>query len=1019
MMDVGNVVRLFSRQQGGGKDAGQELLDLLKNPYNDQLQAASMYSALAISLPVTIFIAFCFSLLRPYHQAIYAPKMKHADEKHAPPPIGKAPWSWITTLWKTKEEQLVYLIGMDATIFLRFVRMCRNMFLTLCVTGVGILLPVHVSHWKTIGDDSGNTWVSKITPLHVWGQAIWAQVVIAWVFNIIIAIYLWFNYRKVLQLRRKYFESEEYQKSLHSRTLMVYDIPKKGCSDEGIARIIDTVAPNSSFARTAVARNVKELPSLISQHDHAVRKLESILAKYLKDPNNVPVARPMCRPSKKDRSYGTYPKGQKVDAIEYYTQRIRDLEVQIKEVRASVDKRGSMPYGFASYSDIAEAHSIAYSCRKKKPVGATVRLAPRPNDIIWENMPLYSATRSRRRWINNFWITLLTFFWVIPNLGIAIFLVNLQNLGSVWPAFNRTLTANPKSWGIVQGIASPALMSLTYLVLPIIFRRLSIKAGDQTKTGRERHVLAKLYFFFVFNNLIIFSVFSVIWTFVSGVVRDTSSPGATDIWKIIVKNDIANLLFGALCTNSPFWVTYLLQRQLGAAIDLAQLWPLVQAFFLKKLGSPTPRELIDLTAPPPFEYASYYNYFLFYATVTMCFAGIQPLVLPATAMYFVIDSWLKKYLLLYRFVTKTESGGMFWRVIFNRFIFATMLSNLVVMLTCWVRGDGNHLHFYCIVPLPFLMLFFKIYCNRAFDNKIRYYTTQDVNKNTENGMNPKESRVRSERLANRFGHPALYKPLITPMVHAKAQNLLPGIYKGRLTDGREVNQGDMMSVSGYSDMYALDPMQGGKPGKTANSIPGFEYVSDTQMDFEFYKNRAEFAEDHGGGEIYGRPGEIMRPDTPGSWDGSDSASRPGTPVGRSASPFNPGQQRLMSMSSTSDTSYSAYRPAAPAYGGFTQQATMGSEVPSRGRSPLYSQNNGSSSGLGLIQNAQAPPVSNLTPGGRMTPSVSPGPSVGAMGGGPRGYSGLAQNEEMDAGDPSQYDYFRGGSRTRRTPGEGW
>ncbi|RSL91294.1 hypothetical protein CEP52_014305 [Fusarium oligoseptatum] len=202
-MDAGNVVRLFSRQDG--KDPGQELLELLKNPYNDQLQAASMYSALAISLPVTIFIAFCFSLLRPYHQAIYAPKMKHADEKHAPPPIGKAPWSWITTLWNTKEEQLVYLIGMDATIFLRFVRMCRNMFLTLCLTGVGILLPVHVSHWTKIGDDNGNTWVSKITPLHVWGKAIWAQVVIAWAFNIIIAIYLWVNYRKVLQLRRKYF----------------------------------------------------------------------------------------------------------------------------------------------------------------------------------------------------------------------------------------------------------------------------------------------------------------------------------------------------------------------------------------------------------------------------------------------------------------------------------------------------------------------------------------------------------------------------------------------------------------------------------------------------------------------------------------------------------------------------------------------------------------------------------------------------------------------------------------------
>ncbi|KAF4979608.1 hypothetical protein FZEAL_4237 [Fusarium zealandicum] len=1005
-------------------NAGEKVLDLLKDPFGGQLAAASIYSALATSLPVTILIAIIFSLLRPYHQAIYAPKLKHADEKHAPPPIGKAPWSWITTLWQTQEDQLVHLIGMDATVFLRFVRMCRNMFLTLCVTGVGILLPIHVSNWKVIGDDNsdkGNGWLSRITPKQVWAPAIWGQVVVAWAFNIIIAVYLWFNYKKVLHLRRKFFEGDEYQKSLHSRTLMVYDIPKKGCSDEGIARIIDTVAPNSSFARTAVARNVKELPDLIAQHEHAVRKLESIFAKYLKDPNNVPAARPMCRPSKKDRSYETYPKGQKVDAIEYYTQRIRDLEVHIKEVRSTVDKRGSMPYGFASYSDIAEAHGIAYSCRKKKPVGATVRLAPRPNDIIWENMPLYAATRSRRRWINNFWITLLTFVWIVPNLGIAIFLVNLSNLAAVWPAFATELNSSTTFWGIVQGILSPALMSLLYLVLPIIFRRLSMKAGDQTKTGRERHVLAKLYFFFVLNNLIIFSVFNSIATFVAHIIDDTRGTGK-GAWQSFLDQPFASLLFGALCNNSPFWVTYLLQRQLGAAADLAQLWPLVQAFFLKKFSSPTPRDLIELTAPPPFDYASYYNYFLYYATVTMCFAGIQPLVLPATALYFIIDSWLKKYLLLYRFVTKTESGGMFWRVIFNRFIFATMFSNLVVMLTCWVQGNtATHIELFCVVPLPFLMLAFKIYCNRAFDQKLRYYSIQETAKNPEGGVNPKDTRMRSERLANRFGNPALYRPLITPMVHSKAQNLLPAIYKGRLSDGREANPSDMMSVSGYSDMYALDPMQGGKPGKSANNVPGFEFVSETQMDFEHYKNRAEFAEDHGGGEIYGRPGEIGRPDTPGSWgDGSDFGSRPGTPVGagRAASPFNP-NQRMMSMSTTSDTSYSAYRPAAPGLGGFTQQTTMGSEGPSRTRSPMYSQNNGSSSGLGLIQNAAAPPVGGV-PSARVTPVNSPGPSVGALGGGPRGYSNLAQHEsDMDGSDPSQYDYFRSSSRTRRNPGEGW
>ena len=774
-----------------------------------------------------------------------------------------------------------------------------------------------------------------------------------------------------------------------------------------------------------VARNVKDLPELIEEHDKAVRKLEKVLAKYLRDPANLPAARPSCKPSKKDRAHDTYPKGQKVDAIDYYTQRIRTLEVEIKEVRASVDRRGTMPYGFASYSEIPEAHSIASACRKKRPHGATVTLAPRPTDIIWRNMPLSRGSRSRRRWINNFWIAVLTVLWIAPNAMMAIFLVNLGNLGKVWPAFQRSLQDSKTFWGMVQGIASPALTSLVYLVLPMIFRRLSIKGGDQTKTGRERHVLGNLFAFFVFNNLIVFSFFSIIWTFVAQVVK--KSDQYKDVWKAIVESDLPSNIVSTFCNNSPFWVTYLLQRQLGAAVDLAQLWSLIVAFFTKKFSSPTPRELIELTAPPPFEYASYYNYFLFYSTVTLCFATIQPLVLPATAMYFAIDSYLKKYLLLYRFVTKTESGGVFWKAVFNRMVLGTILANLVVLLTCWARGDGNHLQFYAVCPLPFVMIGFKLYCRSAFDEKIRYYSTRSAPKSAETAQGAGEARLRSEKLASRFGNPALYKPLITPMVHQKAQAVLPSVYRGRLSDGRDADAGDLMSVSGYSDMYALDSMKGGKVGKAANGLPGFEYVSESHMDFEYYKNRTEFTEDHGGGEMYGRDAESLRTATPAPYERTGTGiTRPESPMmgGRSASPYGRPPRRVMT--DMSDTSYGAYRSHTP-----------GSDSYSRGRSPMYAHDNGSTSGL--VHHAadmpMAPPHYSSRDGsvdrGRMGPArmnspgpnrmqspptaPGPGPSIGALGGGPQGYSGLAQTEETDHGD-SQYSYFRG---SRRPPGQGW
>ena len=122
---------------------------------------------------------------------------------------------------RTHEDALIGQVGMDATIFLRFVRMCRNMFLVLALIGVGILVPVNVSSQDIqTGSDSGN-WIYRVTPINVRGNVNWAQVAVAYLFDLTIAGFLWWNYRRVLELRRKYFDSEEYQSSLHSRTLMV------------------------------------------------------------------------------------------------------------------------------------------------------------------------------------------------------------------------------------------------------------------------------------------------------------------------------------------------------------------------------------------------------------------------------------------------------------------------------------------------------------------------------------------------------------------------------------------------------------------------------------------------------------------------------------------------------------------------------------------------------------------------------------------------------------------------------
>lgn len=846
----------------------------LQNPFGaTTLQANTLWIALSASFGSMLLVTILFSLVRPHNTVVYAPKSKHADEKHRPPKISSAPLAWVAPVTRTKEETLIEKIGLDAAIFLRFLKMCRNMFATLALFGCLILVPVHVTTTRSqlagqppaAGADSVTSALISITPLNVTGPALWSHVVASYVIDLVVMLFLWLNYRTIAKLKRSYFQNKEYQQSLHARSIWLTDIPRKDQSDEGILRICDTVTSTPSLPHATIARQVKGLPDKIKEHEEAVRELESVLAKYLKNPDHLPANRPMMKPiGGADRR--NLPG--KVDAIQYLTKRVENLEIQVRDMRQSIDKKSPEQYGFATYERIEDAHVVAFEGRKKKPAGTRIRLAPRPHDLIWENLNLSKKSRARKRMVFSFWILILTLIYIVPNALIAAFLSNLGNLAAVWPAFKNTYEADRGLWQFVQAVLSPALLSLIYLMLPIIFRRWSQNAGDLTKTDRERHVIQKLYVFFVFNNLIVFSLFSTVFGFVTKVLGATET--GTDAWKAIRDLDIANLLLQALCPVSNFWLIWLIQRNLGAAIDLAQLVNLVYKWFMRTFMAPTPRQAIEWTAPPPFDYASYYNWFLFYVTVALAFATVQPLVMLVTFVYFLIDTWLKRYLLLYIFVTKTESGGQFWNLIFNRILFATFMANCVAALVikgCWGQWGANvggntpaYVMMGSMIPLPLMLLAFKIYCEKAFGNQTRYYTTQRTNVEA-GSVNP--SYRTNERIGKKFGHPALYKKLMRPMVHAKAQHMLSKIYSGRIDheyDGAGDADIEMTQMS--TDTKKL-----------------FEVIPETALDFANFKNRADFAGHGGDGELYGKPEDLAseRSKTPMSFASDDELSRAGTP----------------------------------------------------------------------------------------------------------------------------------------------
>lgn len=868
-------------QDCNSSDPGKQILCFLQSPFASQLQASSIGVAVGYSLGITAVTVLYFSLIRPRHHIVYEPKVKYADKKHCPPPLGNGFFDWIKPIMNTKEDVIIEKVGLDAAIFLRFTRMLRNIFIVLAILGCSILIPVHVTQsqiFPTGQTPDISTYVRWMTPQDVQPPVMWAHVVMAYVFNIIVLCFIWWNFRAVARIRKNYFLSKEYQHSLHSRSVWMVDIPPQLRSDEGILQIVDSVEHTAGIPRAAIARNVKDLPELIEEHTETVKKLESVLAKYLKDPDKLPPQRPTLRPSKRDHRVDH---SARIDAIDYLTKRIKELEMEIKDVRESIDKRNAMSYGFATYDRIEEAHIVAYAARKKHPKGTSIKLAPKPNDFIWKNMPLGKKTRARKRFVANLWVALLTVVWIVPNAFIAIFLVNLSNIGALSSSFNQSFESNRGLWSVIQAILGPTLLSTFYLCLPILFRRLSMRAGDLTKTSRERHVTHKLYAFFIFNNLIVFSVFSTMWGFISTVISSASTTGS-DVWSAIEASNFSKGLLISLCQVSVFWITWLLQRNLTAAIDLSQIAQLFWVWFSKTFLAPTPRQKITWTAPPPFDYAQYFNYYLFYATVSLSNSMLQPVVLVCAVILFSIEAFLKKYLLLYVYITKTESGGLFWNVLVNRLLFGLGVSHVVGALV--IKGVENpadpwttYTQLFCLVPLWFIILGFKWYTLKNFAPQCKYYI-KAIPPSLEAPADQNKKR-RNERIGVKFGHPALYKPLICPMVAAKAQHILPMLIADQ--DSYELAQG-------YGNSVAMGPMSESQPGARGLSVSGgatdmFEVVPEANMDFAYFKNRADFGDEHGGGgELYGRAMDLVseRSGTPASFltqDSDDGHSVTGTP----------------------------------------------------------------------------------------------------------------------------------------------
>lgn len=648
----------------------------------------------------------------------------------------------------------------------------------------------------------------------------------------------------MVRLRWAYFRSESYQNSFAARTIMMTNVPKSLQSDTALSNLLASIGLPYPTTEVHIGRLVGSLPDLIEKHEETVRKLEHVLAKYLKDPNNVPAKRPTLRINKTMGMFG----GEKVDAIDFYTMQINRLEAAIENWRERIAEKKSESYGFASLAAVPYAHAAAKSLKGKKPQKIEFDLAPEPRNILWKNLTLTTGQRARLSTTGFLYLVVLLFVNAVPLLAVAL-IAQMASFTGALPFLQAWENASTWSFNVVAGLVPPAISGLFGYFLPILMRKIAKYRGEQTRTKLDKVVTGQFFAFLVVSQFLIFSLIGIFITSVATVVSE------------IVAHDKASSIFDTLrqqtdvikkqfLNMSNYWLTWLPLRMWMSTFDLAQGVKLVLVWIQKAFFGRTPRDVREYTSPPNFEYAIYYGNFLFVFAVGAIYGCLAPLVMIFTAVVFWVSLICYKYQFMYVAKSKVESGGQLWRVVVNRLLVCLILMQIVLMFVVSLDdtvslADRIVKIALCVPPIG-LILAFKAYCRKRFDFKYDWYIP-DAEEMAHVKIHSGD--VRHHRLQRRFGHPSLHQKLFTPMVHAKVKHLLPEVYRGRLEDagiidvgGRKMEAEEIMGglkiAAVDEDQLEYDPktdsdMQSVMSGTTMATSRGFGTPSRSNTDLTF------------------------------------------------------------------------------------------------------------------------------------------------------------------------------------------
>jgi len=584
-------------------------------------------SALVIGVVIFIAVLLVFELCRRISPSTFYYREEAANLKqwedydgapiHALPRPSPSFFSWIKPVLDYTEDQLIKTHGLDAALYVRFLRMQTFMFSILAVFGLVFLIPFYST--------AGNRYLAPDNPERADSIAILSLANVPqnnwrlWItllgeFLVIgLCCYL-IRSELYVYLRRRLEYRSNSVRNPSNYAVLVLDVPKDSQSKEAIRDFFNRCFPGE-IAEVHHVRDGAKLDKLKLNIVKAMKARECAAFNLMRADFLKPDS-------------GGHPKLEQ--KLEKVTEKQKELEEQRHEMMNNIND--SAPYTSAAivvFNNKRTAMLAASAPLFEKASKWRVERAAEPRAVNWNCLNITNRTAFIRFAIVTSALVALTILWVIP----IVFLQGLANFDTLAKFAPFQFLADAKNGQndtlkfvlkLIEGLLPPLVLTIFLAIVPMIFRaaigqeRIGCLGRFESKvrTGVFAFYCVSNFFFVVLSGSILMELKAI-----------AANPSA-----------IIGILATTVPSQAAFIMTYIILISFqGSPVALLNLGRLIARPIMLKIFPNTDRVKRDVAAMGfEFQYFRYYALGQMVSFIAIIYSTISPLICTVATIYFAL-----------------------------------------------------------------------------------------------------------------------------------------------------------------------------------------------------------------------------------------------------------------------------------------------------------------------------------------------------------------------------------------------